>query len=77
MNDQVLNAELFSNGKNPVGRPKSDGEKKKHFNLLLTPSMLMRLNKAVGQIQAETGAKYTVSALLNELAEKYLSERNL
>ena len=65
------------NSKKSVGRPKSDGEKKKHFNLLLTPSMLTRLNKAVGQIQAETGEKWTVSALLNELAEKYLSEKNI
>jgi len=61
----------------PVGRPKKAGEKKKHFTLLLTPSMLERLNKAVGLVQTETGAKYTVSALLNDLAEKYLSEKGL
>ena len=77
MNDRDLNAELFNNGKKPVGRPKSDGEKKKHFNLLVTPSMLTRLNKAVGLKQAETGEKWTVSALLNDLAEKYLRENDL
>ena len=37
--------------------------------------MLTRLNKAVGLMQAETGEKWTISALLNELAEKYLSEK--
>ena len=77
MNDKVLNAEIFGNGKAPVGRPKSDGEKKKHFNLLLTPSMLVRLNKAVGQMQAETGAKCTISSLINGLVENYLREKNL
>ena len=77
MNDKETNAELFNNGKKPVGRPKNNGEKRRHFNLLLTDSTLTRLNKAVGQRQAETGEKWTISALLNELVDEYLTKNNL
>ena len=69
-----MNEKLLNDGKKPVGRPKGDSEKKKHFTLIITPSMLTRLKKAAGQIQADTGEQCTISSLINGLAEKYLSE---
>lgn len=72
-----VNDELINGGKNPVGRPRTDSEKKKHFTLSLTPTLISRLNKAVARKQLETGDKQTLSGLINEFIEKGLAEMEL
>lgn len=57
-----------------TGRPKnSTAEKKKHFNLMLAPDTLERLNKAAAQKQLETGRKESVTSIICALIDNYLN----
>ena len=60
----------------PPVKKKATAEKKKHFNLMLAPDTLERLNKAAAQKQLETGRKQSVTSIICALIDNYLNELN-
>ena len=58
------------------GRPKMDTtEKKTHFNLLLRPATITALNTIAGKMQAETGKRVTVTGLITQLIDEFVTKQ--
>jgi len=73
--DNTLNHEEAEPPKRKRGRPRMDeAEKKVHFNLLLRPSTIKALNTIAGQTQAETGERVTVTSLITQLIDEFITD---
>lgn len=72
--DLATSTQADNSKKKNAGRPRLDGERKEHFTLSITSTLLSRIKKAVAFINFKSNGNETASGLINELIDKGLKE---